>query len=98
MAGRDEPRPDRPDLHTVRDAGYQRLLTRCNIRRPQLLATHHGLRLRHQAEVRYRSPGQAFQFLLDRLTALDLITWVREPGAIQVTVAGSAGRLLRTDG
>jgi hypothetical protein len=36
----------------------------------------------------YRSPaqGQALQFWLDRLTALDLIAWVREPTVIHVTV------------
>ena len=33
--------------------------------------------------------------LLDRLTALNLIAWVREPGAIHVTVAADAARLLR---
>jgi Transglycosylase SLT domain len=36
----------------------------------------------------YRSPAQAqaLQFWLDRLTALDLIAWVREPNVIHVTV------------
>lgn len=36
----------------------------------------------------YRSPAQAraLQFWLDRLTALNLIAWVREPNAIHVTV------------
>ena len=33
--------------------------------------------------------------LFERLTALDLIAWVREPGAIHVTVAGDADDLLR---
>ncbi len=33
--------------------------------------------------------------MLDRLQALNLITWVREPAAIHVTVAGDADRLLR---
>ena len=37
----------------------------------------------------YRSRAQAlaFQFVLDRLTARGIIAWVREPGAIHVTVA-----------
>ena len=37
----------------------------------------------------YRSRAQAlaFQFMLDRLTALNMIAWVREPDAIHVTVA-----------
>ena len=32
----------------------------------------------------------AFQFMLDRLTALNMIAWVREPDAIHVTVATPA--------
>ncbi|HET6508942.1 MAG TPA: transglycosylase SLT domain-containing protein [Baekduia sp.] len=41
----------------------------------------------------YRSPAQAqaLQFWLDRLTALDLIAWVREPNVIHVTVGPRAG-------
>jgi hypothetical protein len=40
----------------------------------------------------YRSPAQAqaLQFWLDRLTALDLIAWVREPDVIHVTVGPAA--------
>ncbi|WP_445147869.1 transglycosylase SLT domain-containing protein [Baekduia sp. Peel2402] len=42
---------------------------------------------------RYRSPAQAqaLQFWLDRLTALDLIAWVREPDVIHITVGPRAG-------
>ena len=42
----------------------------------------------------YRSRAQAlaFQFVLDRLTARGLIAWVREPGAIHVTVASGRPR------
>jgi hypothetical protein len=45
---------------------------------------------------RYVSGGQAaaFQAVLDRLQALNLIAWQRYPGAIEVTVAGDAGRVL----
>jgi hypothetical protein len=41
----------------------------------------------------YRSnaQAQALQFWLDRLTALDLIAWVREPDVIHVTVGPRAG-------
>ena len=48
----------------------------------------------------YASPKQAMalQFLLDRLTALNLIAWVREPGAIHVTVASDAARLMQPMG
>jgi soluble lytic murein transglycosylase-like protein len=44
---------------------------------------------------RYRSPAQAqaLQFWLDRLTALDLIAWVREPSVIHITVGPRAREL-----
>jgi hypothetical protein len=43
----------------------------------------------------YRSPAQAqaLQFWLDRLTALDVIAWTREPEVIHVTVGPRAGDL-----
>lgn len=73
----------------VRDTEYQRLLVRRNdqaTRRYSLHTTGFAFDVRR----RYRSSGQAraFQFVLDRLTALNLIAWVREPGAIHVTAAG----------
>ncbi len=80
---------------TVRDLGYQRLLTRRN---PE--ATHgyslHTTGWAFDVERRYRSRAQAlaFQFMLDRLQSLNLIAWVREPAAIHITVAGDAERLL----
>jgi len=45
-----------------------------------------------------RDQALAMQFLLDRLTALNLIAWVREPGAIHVTVSADAARLLEPMG
>jgi hypothetical protein len=32
--------------------------------------------------------------MLDRLQSLNLIAWVREPGAIHITASGEAGRLV----
>ncbi len=45
---------------------------------------------------RYVSHGQAlaFQAMLDRLQALDLIAWERTPGSIEVAVASDASRVL----
>jgi hypothetical protein len=45
---------------------------------------------------RYAVPAeaQALQYMLDRLTALNLISWVREPAAIHVAVAGDARSML----
>ncbi len=84
---------------TARDAGYQRLLTRRNIEATRSYSLHTtGFAFDIKRKYAIGRQARAFQFLLDRLTALDLIAWVREPGAIHVTVAGDAGRLLRTDG
>ena len=38
--------------------------------------------------------AQAFQYVLERLTALDLIAWARGPATIRVAVAGDAGAVL----
>ena len=81
---------------TARDAGYQRLLTRRNIEATRNYSLHTtGFAFDIARRYESRKQALAFQFLLDRLTALDLIAWVREPGAIHVTVAGDADRLLR---
>jgi Transglycosylase SLT domain len=49
-----------------------------------------------QISRRYVSPAQAnaFQAVLDRLQALNLIAWEREPSAIDITVASDAGQWL----
>jgi hypothetical protein len=84
---------------TVRDDQYQRLLTRRNIEATRSYSLHTtGFSFDIARRYASRRQAQAFQFLLDRLTALNLIAWVREPGAIHVTVAGDAGRLLRAGG
>jgi hypothetical protein len=79
---------------TVRDRAYQRLLVRRN---PE--ATHnyslHTTGFSFDVLRRYssRRQAEAFQFVLDRLTSLNLIAWVREPAAIHVTVASEASAL-----
>ena len=49
-----------------------------------------------QIDRRYASGAQAvaFQFVLDRLQALDLIGWIREAGTIEITVAPDAARVI----
>ena len=80
---------------TVRDDAYQQLLRKDN---PE--ATHgyslHTTGYAFDVERRYESGEQAraFQFLLDDLTARGLIAWIREPGAIHVTVASEAEELV----
>jgi hypothetical protein len=80
---------------TVRDETYQRALASRNTE-----ATHryslHTTGWAFDVERRYRSRKQAlaFQFVLDRLRALNVIAWVREPAAIHVTAGPDAKRLL----
>jgi len=74
---------------TVRDARYQRLLERDNpfaTREYSLHTTGYAFDVRRQ----YASRRQAvaFQYMLDRLQSLNLIAWVREPGAIHITASG----------
>jgi soluble lytic murein transglycosylase-like protein len=80
---------------TVRDSGYQRLLTRRNIEATDGYSLHTtGWAFDIERTYRSRRHALAFQFMLDRLQALNLITWVREPAAIHVT-AGPESRELR---
>jgi hypothetical protein len=80
---------------TVRDLGYQRLLTRRNIEATHAYSLHTtGWAFDVQRRYASREQALAFQFMLDRLQALDLIAWVREPAAIHVTVSGRAEQLL----
>lgn len=80
---------------TVRDQRYQGLLLQSN---PEATAGYslHTTGFAFDALRRYRDRRQAraFEFLLDRLQALDLIAWVREPAAIHITVSSGARRLL----
>jgi hypothetical protein len=80
---------------TVRDESYQRLLVRNNIQATRAYSLH-TTGYAFDILRRYRSHRQAvaFQFMLDRLTALDLISWVAEPAAIHVTVSSGARVLL----
>ena len=76
---------------TVRDVRYQRVLAARNIEATRNFSLH-TTGWAFDISRKYRSHAQAlaFQFMLDRLTALDMIAWVREPSAIHVTVATPA--------
>lgn len=80
---------------TVRDLRYQRLLAQ---RTPEATRKYslHTTGWAFDIARRYHSIAQAraFQFVLDRLTALDLIAWVREAGAIHITAGPRARELL----
>lgn len=79
---------------TVRDREYQRLLVRRNREATQHYSLHtSGYAFDVLRSYRSRAQALAFQFALDRLRALNLIAWVREPAAIHITVSGEARRL-----
>jgi hypothetical protein len=73
---------------TVRDARYQRVLVRRNAQATRNFSLHTtGWSFDISRNYRSRAQALAFQFMLDRLTALNMIAWVREPSAIHVTAA-----------
>jgi hypothetical protein len=79
----------------VRDESYQRLLRTANAeatRGYSLHTTGYAFDIRRRYES--GAQAQAFQFVLDRLTAHGLIAWVREPAAIHVTVSRDAELLV----
>ncbi len=80
---------------TVRDERYQHLLVRSNIEATRNYSLHTtGWAFDVLRAYRSRAQARAFQFMLGRLQALDLIAWVREPAAIHVTVSAGAKQLL----
>src|SRR3954449_2897225 len=73
---------------TVRDERYQRVLEAENIQATRNFSLHTtGWAFDISRAYRSHAQALAFQFMLDRLTALNMIAWVREPGAIHITVA-----------
>jgi hypothetical protein len=80
---------------TVRDRSYQRLLVKRNIQATREYSLHTtGYAFDILRRYRSRKQAVAFQFMLDRLTALNLIAWAAEPDAIHVTVSSEARALL----
>jgi hypothetical protein len=76
---------------TVRDGPYQRALVKTNIEATHAYSLHTtGYAFDIERSYASRAQALAFQFMLDRLTALNLIAWVREPRAIHVTVSSAA--------
>ena len=79
---------------TVRDERYQRALLASDPEATGGYSLHTtGYAFDVARDYASRAQALAFQFVLDRLTALNLIAWVREPGAIHVAVAHDAQRL-----
>jgi hypothetical protein len=75
----------------VRDQRYQDLLVVSNAEATSEYSLHTtGYAFDVLRRYRSRAQAVAFQFALDRLQALDLVAWVREPAAIHVTAASDA--------
>ncbi len=79
---------------SVRDQRYQDELAKTNIEATRNFSLH-TTGWAFDVLRRYRTPRQAraFQSVLDRLTSLNLIAWVREPAAIHITVSSDAAAL-----
>ncbi|HEV2059257.1 MAG TPA: hypothetical protein VGR11_07860 [Solirubrobacteraceae bacterium] len=79
---------------TVRDQRYQRLLLSRNREATRNYSLHTtGWTFDILRRYVSRAQALAFQFMLERLQSHNLIAWVREPGAIHVTVSQDADRL-----
>lgn len=79
----------------VRDQRYQQLLLQSNPEATSGYSLHtSGFAFDVLRRYRDRRQARAFEFLLDRLQALNLVAWVREPAAIHITVASGARKLL----
>ena len=61
-------------------------------RRPRYNATGYSFQIARNYSS--RAQADAFQALLDRLQALNLIAWVRGAATIEVTVASDASRVI----
>jgi hypothetical protein len=73
---------------TVRDERYQRVLRATDDEATSAYSLHTtGFAFDIARQYRNGAQALAFQFVLDRLSALGLIAWIREPQAIHVTVA-----------
>jgi soluble lytic murein transglycosylase-like protein len=73
---------------TVRDERYQKVLRATDDEATSNYSLHTtGFAFDIARDYRNRAQALAFQFVLDRLAALGLIAWIREPQAIHVTVA-----------
>ena len=80
---------------TVRDEAYQQQLMRRNREATHNYSLHTtGWAFDVARDYASRRQALAFQFVLDRLQVLDAIAWVREPGAIHITVSSDAKSLL----
>jgi hypothetical protein len=80
---------------TVRDTQYQRVLAARNVEATHAFSEHTtGYAFDIARDYASRKQALAFQFVLDRLQAQNVIAWVREPGAIHITAGPGSRRLV----
>ena len=80
---------------TVRDEGYQDQLVGINAEATRAYSLHTtGYSFDILREYSSDSQAEAFQFMLDRLRALDVIDYAVEPEVIHITVSNQAAPLL----
>jgi hypothetical protein len=80
---------------TVRDETYQQALMQRNREATRNYSLHTtGWTFDIARDYQSKRQALAFQFVLDRLQVLNVIAWVREPGAIHITVSSDAKSLL----
>jgi hypothetical protein len=80
---------------TVRDLEYQRVLARRSLFATDAFSLHtSGFAFDVRRRYVSRAQAVAFQYMLDRLQSLNLIAWIREPGAIHITVSSEARALV----
>jgi hypothetical protein len=63
------------------------------VRRPLVLSRASGFRFEIRRDYANGRQAEAFQFMLDRLQALNLIAWVRAPRVIHVTASSEGAEL-----
>jgi hypothetical protein len=79
---------------SVRDRRYQALLDLTNPEATRAYSLHTtGYAFDVLRRYPTRAQAVAFQFMLDRLQALNLLAWVREPAAIHMTASSEAAAL-----
>jgi Family of unknown function (DUF5715) len=80
---------------TVRDLEYQRVLARRNDFATEGYSLHTtGFAFDVRRDYASREQAVAFEYMLDRLQSLNLIAWIREPGAIHIAASREAGELI----
>ena len=79
----------------MRTTPYQELLARRNPEATDAYSLHTtGFAFDVRRDYRSRAQAAAFQYMLDRLQSLNLIAWVREPGAIHITASSETAALV----